>query len=242
MLIRRHRPGSPRSRLAGSATVFLLLALLALSARLPLRGDREQQNSPRTSSSGHHLVVLLDINPNQKKVLPVELALAEGVIQKLGQPGKAFSVITFGSKSPTLLKSGVQASEAVAVIRDIGLGQQSDEYLSVQLYGALNLAFEQFTDDAGPNSLLIVTEGNDGRGKMFKQAVARARQLHVICNVAMVANHTLYGSKAIQRYGFYLRELAGRTHGRYIEVGDRPKKAPRSIDRLSESILGQSRR
>jgi hypothetical protein len=187
-------------------------------------------------------VVLLDINPNQKKVLPVELALAEGVIQKLGQPGNTFSVITFGSRSPTLLKSGVQANEAVAAIRDIGLGQQSDEYLSVQLYEALDLAFRQFTDDVGPNSLLIITEGNDGRGKMFKQAVTRAQQLQVICNVAMVANHTLYGSKAIQRYGFYLRELVGKTHGRYIEVGDRPKKVPRSIDRLFESILGQYRR
>ena len=242
MLIRRRRPGSPRSRLADSAIVFLLSALLTVCARLPLRGDSEPQNSLRTSSSGHHLVVLLDINPNQKKVLPLELALAEGVIQKLGQPGNAFSVVIFGSKSPTLLKSGVQANEAVAAIRDIGLGQQSDEYLSVQLYEALNLAFAQFTDDAGPDSLLIITEGNDGPGKMFKQAVTRAQQLQVICNVAMVTNHTLYGSKAIQRYGFYLRELAGKTHGRYIEVGDRPKKIPRSIDRLSESILGQSRR
>jgi hypothetical protein len=208
---------------------------------LPLRGDGEPKNSLRTSSSGHHLVVLLDVNPNQKKVLPVELALAEGVIQNLGQPGNTFSVITFGSKSPTLLKSRVQANEAAAAIQDIGLGQQSDKYLSVQLYDALNLAFGQFTDDAGANSLLIITEGNDGRGKMFKQAVTRARQLQVVCNVALVANHTLYGSKAIQKYGFYLRELAGKTHGRYIEVGDRPKKVPRSIDRLSESILGQYR-
>ena len=119
MLIRRRRPGSPRSRRARSAIVFLLSALLTVCARWPLQGDSEPQNSLRTSSSVHHLVVLLDINPNQKKVLPVELALAEGVIQKLGQPGNAFSVITFGSKSPTLLKSGVQASEAVAAIRDI---------------------------------------------------------------------------------------------------------------------------
>jgi len=241
MSIRSRRPGSPRPRLAGPAIVFLLSAL-TLCAHLPLRGDSEPQNSLRTSSSGQHLAVLLDINPNQKKVLPVERALAEGFIQKLDQPGNAFSVVTFGSESPTLLKSGVQANEAVAAIRDIGLGQQSDEYLSVQLYDALNLAFGQFTADAGPNSLLIITEGNDGRGKMFKRAVTQARQLKVICNVALVADHPFYGSKAIQRYGFYLRELAGKTHGRYVEVGDGQKKVPRSIDRLSEGILGQYRR
>jgi len=186
--------------------------------------------------------VLVDINPHQQAVLPIELALAEGVIQKLDQAGSIFSVITFGSKSPILLKSGVPAKEAVAAIRDIGLGEQNAESLSVQLYDALNLAFGQFTDDAGANSLLIITEGNDGIGKMFKQAVTRAQQLRAICNVAMVANHPLYGSKAIPRFGFYLRELAGKTHGRYIEVGDRPKKVPRSIDRVSASILGQYRR
>jgi hypothetical protein len=242
MLIRRRRPESPRSRLSRSAIVFLLSALPAVFTCLPLRADSEPQNSLRSPSSGHHLVVLVDINPNQKKVLPIELALAEGVIQELGQPGNAFSVITFGSKSWSLLKSRVQANEAVAKIRDIGLGDQSDEYLSVQLYDALNLAYERFTGDPGPNALLIITEGNDGRGKMFKQAVTRAQQLHVVCNVAIVANHALYGSKAIQRYGFYLRELAKKTHGRYIEVGDGPKKVPRSIKHLSESILGQYRR
>jgi len=62
---------------------------------LAASGDGEPQNSLRTSSLGHHLVVLLDINPNQKKVLLVEQTLAEGVIQKLSQPGNAFSVITF---------------------------------------------------------------------------------------------------------------------------------------------------
>jgi len=50
------------------------------------------------------------------------------------------------------LKSGVQADEAVAAIRGIGLGQQSEEYPSVELYDALNLAFKQFADDARPKA------------------------------------------------------------------------------------------
>src|SRR5450755_3657878 len=87
MSIRRRRPGSPESRLASSAIVLLLSALLAVCARLPLRGDSAPQNSLRTSSSSHHLVG----------------------------------------------------------------------------------AFGQFPDDAGLNSLLMISEGNDGRGKMFKQ-------------------------------------------------------------------------
>jgi hypothetical protein len=242
MLTRWSGSASSRRRLVQSAVVFMLPLLVAVCACLPLRGDSERQDALRTSSSAHRFVVLLDVNPNQKKVLPVEISLAEGVIQKLGQPGNTFSVITFGSKSPTLLKSGVQATETVAAVRDIGLGEQSGDSLSVELYDALNLAFGEFTADADSNSLLIITEGNDGHDKMFKQALIRAQQLQVICNVAMVANHPLYGSKAIQRYGFYLRKLAGKTHGRYIEVGDGPKRVRQSTDRFSENMLGQYRR
>ena len=213
--------------------------MLAFYPDSPLLGENVPQNQ-RSSASGHQLVVVLDVNANQKKVLPVELTLAEGVIQKLDKPENVFSVITFGSQSPTLLKSGVHADEAIAAIRDVSLRPTSADYLSVHLYDALNLGFGQFTH-AGPKSVLLITEGNDGRGKMFKQALSRARQLHITCNVAMVADHTFYGSKAIQRYGYYLRDLAGKTHGRYIEVGGRERKVPSSVSRISESILAQDR-
>jgi hypothetical protein len=230
---------SSKTRLTGLA-ISSVLVVLAFCANSPILGENMPQTQ-RTSSSGHQLVVLLDVNANQRKVLPVELSLAEGVIQKLDQPGNVFSVITFGSQSPVWLKSGVHADEAVAAIRDVSVEQTRADYLSVHLYDALNLAFVQFTDDARLKSILIITEGNDGRGKMFKQVLSRSKQLHVTCDVAMVAHHTFYGSKAIQRYGYYLRDLAGKTHGRYIEVGGRQKKVPGSVDRLSESILAQDR-
>ena len=100
---------SPSSRLAPSAIVFALSALLIVCTDPSLRANNAPQSSQQSFSPRRQLVVLLDLNPHQKKVLPVELTLAEGVIQKLSQPGNTFSVITFGSKSPTLLKSGVQA-------------------------------------------------------------------------------------------------------------------------------------
>jgi len=238
MSIKRRGPWSSKTRLAGLATSCVLV--LAFCADSPLLGENAPQNQ-RSSSSGHQLVVVLDVNANQRKVLPVELSLAEGVIQKLDQLGSVFTLITFGSQPPALLKSGVHTDEAIAAIRDVSLEQTRADYLSVHLYDALNLAFVQFKDDARPKSILIITEGNDGRGKMFKQVLSRSKQLHVTCDVAMVAHHTFYGSKAIQRYGYYLRDLAGKTHGRYTEVGDRQKKVAGSVDRLSESILAQDR-
>ncbi len=155
MLIRRRGPVSPRSRFAPSAIVFAMSALLIVCTDSFLQANNTPQSSQQSSSLGHQVVVLLDLNPHQKKVLPIELTLAEGVIQKLSEPGNTFSVITFGSKSPTLLKTGVQANEAIAAIRDVILEQTRERYFSVHLYDALNLGFGQFTDDARPKSLLI---------------------------------------------------------------------------------------
>lgn len=237
MSIRRHRKGSSNTHSARSA-ICRVLVVLTLCVDLPLFCENESQNQ---LSSGHQLVVVLDVNADQKKVLPVELSLAEGVIRILGQRGTVFSVITFGSQSPALLKSEIPADEALDALRDVGIEQTRADYLSAHLYDALNLGLAQFADDARPKSILIITEGNDGRSKMFKQALSRSKQLRVACHVAMVADHTFYGSKAIQRYGYYLRELAGKTHGRYIEVGGRQKTVPSSIDRFSDGILAQGR-
>jgi hypothetical protein len=123
-----------------------------------------------------------------------------------------------------LLRSKVQADAAVEALQKVSLGQPSQGYLSLQLYNALDIAFDQSTDDRRLKSLLVITEGNDyPRGKTIKHVISRALQLQVTCNVAIVAEHTLYGSKSIQRYGFYLRRLAGKTDGRYIEVGGSQK-------------------
>ena len=200
------------------------------------------ENTPpsrhQVSPSSHELVVLVDIHPHQDKVLPVELALAEEVIHRLEQPGNMFSIIVFGSQTPVLVKSHVQAGEAITAIRTVTLEQTQETNFTVHLYGALNLAFDQFTDDARPKSLLVISEGNDDFvSKTFKQTASRAQQLRVACDVAMVADHPLRGSKSIQIYGFELRKLAGKTHGLYLEIGEQQKKLSRYADQVSENIL-----
>ena len=240
MSIKRRWAVSSKTRLAG-LTISCVLALLAFCADSPLFGESVPQTQ-RPFSSGQQLVLLLDVNPNQRKVLPVELSLAEGVIQRLDRPGNVFSVITFGSQPPALLKSGVRADEALAAIPVVRVEQTTEKYFSVRFYEALNLAIDQFTDDARSRSLLVISEGNDYfPRKTFKETVARAQQLQVTCNAAMVAYHSFYGTKGVQRYGFDLRRFVRKTHGRYIEVGGRQKKVPPSVDRLSESTLAQDR-
>ena len=202
----------------------------------------QDENTPpsrqQVSPSSHELVVLVDIHPHQDKVLPVELALAEEVIHRLERPGNMFSIIVFGSQAPVLVKSHVQAGEAITAVRTVTLEQTQETIFTVHLHGALSLALDQFTNDTRPKSLLVISEGNDDFvGKTFKQTVARAQQLRVGCDVAMVADHPLRGSKSIQIYGFELRRLAGKTHGLYLEIGEQQKKLSRYADQLSENIL-----
>jgi hypothetical protein len=224
----------------------LCISLTVLAAWEPptIIAQESALRQQQVSSAGHHLVVLLDINPHQKKVLNVEQALAEGVIQKLAQPGNTFSVITFGSQTPRLLKASVVADEAIAVIRDITIEQTKEKYFSVLFYDALRLAIGQFTDDAGSKSLLVISDANHYfPRKTFKETVVRARQLQAACDMAIVADHSFYGGR-VQRYGYELWGLARKTHGQYVEVGGKQKKIPRSVERLSEGILsrGQDQR
>lgn len=239
MWIKGHGPEASKARPTRIAVSWVLV-VLTFCAGSPLNSEnpaRKQQHS----LSGHQLVVLLDVNANQRKVLPIEISLAEGVIQRLNQPEDVFWVITFGSQSPALLKSGVGADEGLAAIREVKVEQTSEDDLSAHLYEALNLALGQFAGDGRPKSLLVITEGNDARANAFEQTASQAQRLHVTCDVAMVADHTFYGPKAIQRYGFYLRELAGKTRGLYVEVGGRPQRVPVAVDRLAKRILAQDR-
>jgi hypothetical protein len=229
------------TRLARLAVSCVVPVLLIVCADSWLPGDNSPQKNQQLSSAGHQLVVLLDTNPHQKNVLTMELTLAEEIIQKLNQPGNVFSLITFGSQSPDVRKSAVPADPAIVAVRDVTVEQMREKYFSVDLHDALDLALGQFADDARPKSLLVISEGNDFfPGKTFNQTVSHAQQLQVACNIAMVADHTFYGTKGIQRYGFDLRRLAGKTHGRYVEVGGGQKRISRSVDRLSESILNQA--
>ncbi len=233
----------PPTNRSGHPTIFRVLALLLiLCADGSLLGDDSPQSNQESFSRGHHVVLLLDINPHQKRVLGVELAVAEGVIQSLDQPGNVFTVVTFGTGVPSLLKSAVPAGTAIATIRVVTLEQTTEKYFSVHFYDALNLAINQFGSDPRSKSLVVISEGNDYfPHKTFKETVARAQQLQFTCNAAMVADHTFYGTKGIQRYGFDLRRLVGKTHGLYVEVGGKQKKVPRSVDRLSDGILNQAR-
>ena len=223
---------------APSRLVCGLIVMVAALGQSVALGQELAPTQRDVSASGHQVMILLDTNPHQKRVLAVELALAEGIVQKLQLPENVFSVITFGTQVPQLLRQVVAADEAIAAIRDVSIEQTNDKYFSVRSYDALNLAMNTFSTDTRSRALLIISEGNDHfPRKTFKETITRAQQLQVACDVAMVADHTLYGTKGLQRYGFHLRRLAAKTHGLYVEVGGNQKKVSGSIEELSRGIV-----
>jgi hypothetical protein len=216
------------------------LVLLIVCARSPLLANNAPQENQQPSSS-RQIVVLLDINPNQRKVFSLESDLATGVLDQLNKTDDAVSLITFGSATPVLRIVDAKPSDAIDAIKKASPEQPGARYFSVHLYEAIDLALKQFKDDARSKSLLIISEGReDFGGKTFKEILSRARQLRLKCYVALVASHSLRGSKAILIYGFYLSDFARKTHGRCIEVGDRRKKLPRFVEQFSTDILNQS--
>ncbi len=230
---------SSKTLLTRLAFVCLVPILAGASTDSPPPGQNDPQRRQQPPSL--QVVILLDINPNQRKVFSLESDLATGVLNHLDQPDAAISLITFGSGDPALRSSDAKPSEAIGAIKSVNLEQSGERYFSIHLYKAMELALNQFTDDARPKSLFIIAEGReDFGGKAFKQIVSKARQLGVNCQVALVASHSLRGSKSILIYGFYLSDFARKTHGRFIEVGDRRKKLPRFVEQFSTDILNQS--
>jgi hypothetical protein len=206
------------------------------SLLLPSKAQDENQQP-----SSLQAVIVLDINPNQRKVFALESALATGILDHLAQRDAAVSLVTFGSQDPVLQIANARPSDAIDAIKSVNLEQSRERYFSIHMYETMDLALSQFKDDSRPKSLLIIAEGREDFGrKQFKQIVSRAHQLRVSCYVALVASHSLRGSKSILMYGFYLSDLARKTHGRCIEVGDRQKKLPRFVEQFSTDILNHS--
>lgn len=235
MLTRRHGQTSSKTllmRLAIVCVVSILAGSLCLA-----------QNAPQGNllPSSREVVILMDINPNQRKVFSLESSLATGVLDHLDQQSAAVSLITFGSMQPAVGCSNAKPGRVIDEIKNVHLEQPGAQYFPIHVYRAIDLALDQFSADARPKSLFILAEGRENfGGKAFKRLATRARQIGVNCYVALVASHSLRGSKSVLIYGFYLSDLARATHGRCIEVGDRQKKLSQFVDRFSKDILEQS--
>lgn len=175
----------------------------------------------------------------QNSVLPVEVSLFQRIVQKLDHQRVSFSVVLFGS-NVLILPTAKTIGEIQSSLKTVATEErESGSCLSCSLYEAIRLGMAQFADCDCSKSLVVISEGNDSVGrKEFNETAGRLGEQGVVLNVAIVARHPLYGSKGIQMYGYSLRNLARRTRGKYVELGNQ-KAVDSAVLKLTRRVLEQ---
>jgi hypothetical protein len=179
-----------------------------------------------------NIAIVVDAGPDQAKVLPKEKGLAIALINELASMGTSFTIVSAGTSSKTQAAT-LDRSVAIEHIREIA--GNSGEKTNVAIYDAICSAVRQISVDSGLHVIIFIGEGNDG-GSRLRYAELRnlAESNQIAFFAALVADHSLHGTKSILRYGWYLRELTSDTAGIFLEN----KKTPKATQRLSESVKG----
>lgn len=218
-------------------SVFFVLLLLFQSQEL-----QSQASSPESvlPPARPELVVLMDINADQEKVFAVEQSLALKVVHTLGDERFSLSLISFGAGRPSEIKSNVGSGEILKAIRDLTLeaAVRRRNIAPPEMYEALLEGQAAFSHDAQERAILVISGGRDDLdGKRFKQIRSGFRAQNIVCHAAVVSGPPLYGTKGIQERGFYLHDLAAKTHGKYVEVGKSQRKVQAAVRKLVDRIL-----
>jgi hypothetical protein len=179
-----------------------------------------------------NIAIVMDAGPDQTKVLPKEKDLAVVLVNKLSCSNTSFTVVRAGT-SPETQATTLDRPVAIEHIRDI-TGDRGEK-TNVPIYDAIGSAIRQISLTPGLHVVVFIGEGNDG-GSRLRYAELRnfAESNQIAFFAALVADHSLHGSKSILRYGWYLRELTSDAAGIFLEN----QKTPKAAQRLSESIRG----
>jgi len=177
-----------------------------------------------------NIAIVMDAGPDQAKVLPKEKELAIALINELFDASTSFTIASISTLSRTQTTM-VDRSVAIEHIREIT--GDSGEKTNVAIYDAIGSVIRQMAPSPGLHVVIFLGEGND-RGSRLRYAELRslAESNHIACFAALVADHSLRGTKSILRYGWNLRELTSDTAGIFLEN----QKTAKATRRLSESV------
>lgn len=225
---------------SGNTAVKHVLSFMLLLA-FQTRDVQSQASNPESVATPPRpeLVVLMDTNADQQKVFAVEQSLALDLVQRLGDEGFYFSVISFGANGSRQIESGIAADTTLNAIRDLAPEPGHKKKVAPpELYNALIAGQAAFGRSSGQRAILVISGGQDDLdGKRFKQIKSAFRTQKISCHVAVVSWHPLYGTKGIQVRGFYLHDIARATHGKYVELGKNQKKVQAAVEKLVGRIL-----
>lgn len=177
------------------------------------------------------IAIVMDRGPDQKSALSREKELAIALINEFSDGGTTFTIATAGT--PSSLEVTLNQPIAIERIRNIAVA--TGMKANVPIYDPIGAAIRHISRSPGLRIVIFIGEGNDGGSRMrYLELRSLAESNQVAFFAALVADHSLRGTKGILRYGWQLRELSSETAGAFLE-NDR---TPEAIRRLSENIRG----
>jgi hypothetical protein len=177
-----------------------------------------------------NIAIVIDAGPNQANVLSREKELAIALINELSNAITMFSIARAGISSSTRAAT-LDRSVAIQQIGEIT--GDSGKKTNVAIYDALGSAIRQISLAPSLRVVIFIGEGNDG-GSSLRYAELRrlAESNQIAFCAALVADHTLRGTKSVLQYGWSLRELTSDTVGIFLEN----QTTPRATRRLGEGV------
>jgi hypothetical protein len=183
-----------------------------------------------SSEIPRNIAIVIDAGPNQANVLSREKELAIALINELSNAITMFSIARAGISSSTRAAT-LDRSVAIQQIGEIT--GDSGKKTNVAIYDALGSAIRQISLAPSLRVVIFIGEGNDG-GSSLRYAELRrlAESNQIAFCAALVADHTLRGTKSVLQYGWSLRELTSDTVGIFLEN----QTTPRATRRLGEGV------
>jgi len=183
-----------------------------------------------SSEIPRNIAIVIDAGPNQANVLSREKELAIALINELSNAITMFSIARAGISSSTRAAT-LDRSVAIQQIGEIT--GDSGKKTNVAIYDALGSAIRQISLAPSLRVVIFIGEGNDG-GSSLRYAELRrlAESNQIAFCAALVADHSLRGTKSVLQYGWSLRELTSDTVGIFLEN----QKTPKATRRLGEGV------
>ena len=183
-----------------------------------------------TSDVRTSIALVMDMGPDQVKVIDRERALASSLISALSGSRSDFIVVRAGNQPQMMVSGSSQAATDAIKAMTPETGKKSE----IPIYDAMMVATNELSKRPGIRVLVVIAEGNDsGSTASYRQVRATVEAHHIAGMTALVTHHSTRGTKAILRYGWDLQELAGDTAGLFIE---NDKHVDRAVDRLQRAI------
>ena len=177
-----------------------------------------------------NIALVMDAGPDQAKVLSKEKDLAIALISELSDAGTSFTIARAGTSSE-MQTTTLDRSVAIEHVREVTA--DSGGKTNVPIYDAIGSAIRQISLTPGLRILIFIGEGNDGGSRLrYVELRSLAESNQIAFFAALVADHSLRGTKSILRYGWNLRELTSDTAGIFLEN----QRTPRATQRFSENV------